>query len=223
MLSKKNSQTSVLWAVVCAAAALAAPFSGGLYAEDKHGDNHGVNGTPLFLTATNGPTNYLAVVDARTREVSMVPTGGAGGASGNAGSVAVQDELAAVANFGSSNVTIFIRRGNNMHAAQVIKTSSKPVSVAFGHDHLVVLGQTTAESFLVTRNNVSGTSDGIVQLLKGDGSAAQIVSFDGGVAYSEKSGAIGIIHFGVAGLIGPSVSVAIPPATSTTHSPTGRK
>ena len=45
---------------------------------------------PLFLTATNGTglPNYLAVINTRTQETSYVPTGGMGGASGNAGGVA---------------------------------------------------------------------------------------------------------------------------------------
>ena len=68
-----------------------------------------------------------------------------GGASGNAGGVAVQGTLAAAVNFGSTNVTIFARRGNGMKVTQAIRTASQPLSVAFGHNHLIVLGQTTAE------------------------------------------------------------------------------
>src|SRR5215467_8952766 len=107
----------------------------------------GRNQDPLFLTATNGANNFLAVINTRTKETNYVPTGGLGGASGNAGGVAVYDRIAAVVNFGSSNVTIFVRRGNAMEPTQMIKTSSQPVSVAFGNSHLVVLGLTTAESF----------------------------------------------------------------------------
>ena len=170
------------------------------------------NREPLFLTATNGSTNYLAVVNTRTHQVSYVATGGNGGVSGNAGGVAVSGEMAAVVNFGSSNVTIFLRRGNSMQATQMITTSSKPVSVAFGHDHLFVLGQTAADSFAVSGNMVSTSADGTVSLIKGDGTAGQIVSFDGGVMYSETSGDIGMIPFGIPGLTGPSVPVALPAA-----------
>ena len=94
---------------------------------------------PLFLTATNGANNSLAVVNTRTRQTDYVPTGGLGGVGGNAGGVAVSGQIAAVVNFGSTNVTIFTRRGNAMVPAQTIKTASQPVSAAFGHDHLVVL------------------------------------------------------------------------------------
>ena len=120
----------------------------------------GRNQDPLFLTATNGANNFLAVVNTRTKQTDYVPTGGVGGASGNAGGVAVSGRIAAVVNFGSSNVTIFVRRGNAMEPTQVIKTSSQPVSVAFGHNHLVVLGLTTAESFPVYGKTVAKDNDG---------------------------------------------------------------
>jgi hypothetical protein len=170
---------------------------------------------PLFLTATNGANNFLAVVNTRTRQVDYVPTGGFGGASGNAGGVAVSDSIAAAINFGSSNVTIFVRRGNAMVPTEMIKTSSQPVSVAFGHNHLVVLGQTTAESFPIFGENVAANNDGVVQLAKGDKSAAQILSFDGGVVYSEKSGSIAELNLasnGSGGLSGPNRSVLLPNA-----------
>lgn len=168
---------------------------------------------PLFLTATNGIANYLAIVNTRTKEMDFVPTGGAGGASGNAGGVAVEGTLAAVVNFGSTNVTIFVRHGNTMEPMQVIKTSSQPVSVAFGHGHLVVLGQTTAESFPVYGTTVATSNDGVVQLLKSDKTAGQIVTYDGGAVYTETSGNIselGLSTDGMAGISGPSVPVPLP-------------
>jgi hypothetical protein len=170
---------------------------------------------PLFLTMTNGAANYLAVVNANTKEMNFVPTGGAGGASGNAGGVAVEGKLAAVVNFGSSNVTIFVRRGNAMEPTQVIKTSSQPVSVAFGHNHLVVLELTSAESFAVYGNTVEKDNDGVIQLLKGDKSAAQIVTYDGGAVYTEKSGGIAEVDLstnGMAGLAGPNRPISLPVA-----------
>jgi len=168
----------------------------------------------LFLTATNTPSNFLAVVNARTKEIDYVATGGAGGASGNAGGVAVQGKLAAVVNFGSSNVTIFVRHGNSMQATQAIKITSQPVSVAFGHGHLVVLGQTTAESFPVYGTTV-GPNDGIVPLLRGDKTAGQITTYDGGAAYTEESGDIGLLSLstpGASGLSGTSTPVSLPAA-----------
>lgn len=174
-------------------------------------DDNGPGLAPLFLTATNGAANQLAVINANTRQTAFVPTGGAGGASGNAGGLAVNGRLAAVVNFGSSNVTIFARLGNSMARVQLIQTASKPVSVAFGHGHLIVLGLTTAESFAVFGDHVATNADGSVQLLKADGSAAQIVSYDGGVVYSEKSGSIAELSLSP-GIRGPNRPVALPPA-----------
>ena len=82
---------------------------------------------PLFLTATNGTTNYLAVVNTRTKQTTYIATGGNGGASGNAGGVAVDGKIAAVVNFGSGNVTIFDRRGDALQPTQKIATASQPV------------------------------------------------------------------------------------------------
>lgn len=177
---------------------------------------------PLFLTATNAKANSLAVVNTRTKQVNFVPTGGAGGASGNAGGVAINGALAAVVNFGSSNVTIFIRRGDAMQATQTLATTSQPVSVSFGHDHLVVLCLTTAESFPVHGNWV-GNNDGIVQLLRADKTAAQIVTFDGGAIYSEKSGDITELNLpadGFGGISGPNRPVPLP-ASPNNNTPFG--
>ena len=168
---------------------------------------------PLFLTITNGPVNFLAVVNARTRLTDYVPTGGSGGAGGNAGSVAVDGQLAAAVNFGSGNVTIFVRQGDAMQPTQVIKTASPPVSVAFGHNHLVVLGLTSAESFPVYGTNVIKDADGVADLLKGDKSAAQIVTYDGGALYVEKSGNVAFLDLstnGYGGLSGPSRPLQLP-------------
>ena len=194
--------------LACAAAAFALIGTARLEAQPAAAED------PLLLTATNGTNNSLAVIDTRTRQVSYVPTGGAGGVGGNAGGVAVQGKLAAVINFGSTNVTIFVRRGNAMQPTQMIKTSSQPVSVAFGHGHLLVLGQTTVDSFPVYGNMV-GNNDGTMPLARSDKTAAQIVSFDGGVAYSETSGVLtelSVSTEAAAGVSGPAVSVALPAA-----------
>ena len=176
---------------------------------------HGAGPAPLFLTATNGSNNFLAVINTRTKQTSYVPTGGAGGVSGNAGGVAANGRVAAVVNFGSSNVTIFVRQGDALQPTQVIKTASKPVSVAFGQNHLVVLELTQAESFPVYGTNVETTPDGSVALLLGDGSAAQIVTYDGGAVYTEKTGSVGELTLstnGMAGLSGPNTPVMLPAA-----------
>jgi len=213
-MSKKSNYAVTAQAMLPLMFAMAASTTFGadaLQAQARQGGDP----DPLFLTATNAATNFLAVVNTRTKETNYVPTGGSGGVSGNAGGVAVQGQLAAVINFGSSNVTIFVRHGNAMQPTQVIPTSSQPVSVAFGHNHLVVLGQTNAESFPVYGTTVAQTNDGVVTLLKADKTAGQIVTFDGGVVYSETSGNISELNLstdGMAGLSGPSVPVPLPAA-----------
>jgi hypothetical protein len=214
MSTKRNHAGKVLamLSLICAVAASTASGAEGAQARARQGSNQ----DPLFLTATNGTktANFLAVVNTRTKETDYVPTGGVGGAGGNAGGIAVEGQLAAAVNFGSSNVTIFVRQGSAMQPTQMVQTTSRPVSVAFGHDHLVVLGLTTAESFPVYGNTV-GANDGIVQLQIGDGSAGQIVTYSGGAVYTEKSGGIGELSLstdGMAGLSGPSVAVMLPPA-----------
>jgi hypothetical protein len=172
---------------------------------------------PLFLTATNGVTNYLAVIDTRTRQTTYVATGGNGGVpqGSNAGGVAVDGKIAAVINYGSSNVTIFVRHGDAMKPTQMITTSSPPVSVAFGSGHLVVLGLTTAQSFAVYGNTVETSADGQISLLLGDKSAGQIVTYDGGVAYTEKTGSVAEVTLstdGMPGLGNTNQAVALPAA-----------
>jgi hypothetical protein len=212
MLSKRHAgSVPAKLTLMCAAAAAMAFGADDSLAQAKQGGNQ----DPLFLTATNGANNFLAVVNTRTRQADYVPTGGFGGAGGNAGGVAVSDKIVAAVNFGSSNVTIFVRRGNAMEPTQMIKTSSQPVSVAFGHNHLVVLGLTTAESFPVYGNTVAKDNDGLVQLARGDKSAAQIVTYDGGVVYAEKSGSLAELNLstnGMAGLSGPNRPILLPTA-----------
>jgi len=180
---------------------------------------------PLFLTATNATNNFLAVVNTKTKQILYVPTGGTGGVPGgsNAGGVAVTGETAAVINYGSSNISIFVRRGETMQPTQMIKTAAKPVSVAFGAGHLVVLELTGAESFPMYGNSVVATADGNVPLLANDGTAGQIVTYDGGAMYTETSGTVAWLNLstdGAGGLSGPGTQVLLPLAPDN-HTPLG--
>lgn len=208
MLSTRRSTTRIV--SLLSLTLLFVPLSSGADETSKQARGR----DPLFLTATNGSANYLAVVNTRTGELNYVATGGAGNASGNAGGVAVSDRMAAVVNFGSSTVTVFVRRGDTMSPVQTIKLASQPVSVTFGHDHLVVLGLTTAESFAVNGNNVASTADGTVSLTRSDKSAAQILAFEDGVVYSEKSGSVALLDLATngvgSGLTGPNRNVELP-------------
>lgn len=213
MFRMKNRIARILPILPLVCAGMASMGSAAAQPPDDSAPGKGI--APLFLTATNGVNNQLAIVNTENGETTYVPTGGMGGASGNAGGVAVSGNLAAVVNFGSGNVTIFVRRGAGLQAAQMIPTASKPVSVAFGHGHLVVLELTMAQSFPVSGDSVIATADGSVPLATLDGSAAQIVTFAGGAMYSEKSGTVAQLNLGtngMPGLSGPNMPIQLPPA-----------
>jgi len=99
----------------------------------------------LVLTSSNTAANVLLVYDTRGTLIQSVPTQGQGGVGGNAGGIATQKQLVAVVNFGSQSVSIFGQDGDGFAVRQLVSTVSPPVSVAFGHDHLYVLGTTTVE------------------------------------------------------------------------------
>jgi hypothetical protein len=98
--------------------------------------------------------------------------------------------MVAVVNFGSKNVSIFARQGNGFRMRQMIAAASGPVSVAFGHDHLYILGTNEVESHQVFGARVSTNPDGLVTLLKADASAAQVGVLPRQVIIAEKSNVI---------------------------------
>ncbi|MGA7178682.1 MAG: hypothetical protein WBX11_03705, partial [Thiobacillaceae bacterium] len=73
---------------------------------------------------------------------------------------------------------------------QVVPAMSNPVSVAFGNDHLYILSTTKVESHPITHDSVSKSPDGVVSLVKADGSAAQVGVLNGQLIITEKSNAI---------------------------------
>ena len=144
----------------------------------------------LAIVMTNDVvTNQIQVYDAATSALlQTLSTFGRGGVSGNARGVKELDgELFAAVNHGSNTVALFRRDGNSLKFEQLISTSSAPVSIDFGHDHLYVAGATTVDSFVVENRHV-GWRDGMVSLeLVGggappDGSTAQVGVLDHGHA-----------------------------------------
>ena len=97
----------------------------------------------LVVTASNATKNQLLVYNSGGQLIQTVPTQGQGGVSGNAGGIEAKGNMVAVVNFGSQSVSIFERRDNGFHMKQLVPTVSSPVSVAFGADHLYILGTTT--------------------------------------------------------------------------------
>ncbi len=154
------------------------------------------NSHTRIVTASNAATNELLVYNSPDKLVQTIATGGKGGASGNAGGIAAFKDLVAVVNFGSKTVSIFEHFGDSFVLKHTIPTASSPLSVAFGHDHLYVLGATTVESHQVSDGWVSSGSDGEAALLHADGTAAQVGVLDHELILTEKSNAIESVPLG---------------------------
>jgi hypothetical protein len=133
----------------------------------------------LVLTSTNDPNvNQVLVFQLATGTdpalslVQTLPTGGSGGASGNAGILQMKDDFGAVANYGSNSVSALVREGDFLQVRGRIKLAagcSKPDSVALRDEHLFVAGANCVESHAWP----SGALDGAVVHLA-DASAAQV-------------------------------------------------
>jgi len=111
----------------------------------------------LVLTSTNDPAGNSVVVfrlggegtSSSLTYLDSLPTGGAGGASGNAGILQFGRDGGAVANFGSNSVTELSREGDHVGVGHTFKLASgclKPDSVALSRGHLFVVGANCAES-----------------------------------------------------------------------------
>jgi hypothetical protein len=140
----------------------------------------GEHGRSAFvLTSTNNASGNVVVVFELNTEgtpslsvVDMLPTGGNGGASGNAGILQFKDDLGAVANYGSNTVTQLMRDNDIISVGRTISLGAgclNPDSVALGKDHLYVVDTVCAESYPWPWGK---TADGTVAL--GDVNAAQI-------------------------------------------------
>lgn len=152
-------------------------------------NKHDISNT-LVVTASNAKANQLLVYNASGQLIQTLTTQGQGGASGNAGGVTAKGSLVAVVNFGSQNVSIFERADSGLQMRQLVAAASSPLSVAFGDDHLYILGSTKVESHRMNGSSVFPNPDGVVNLLKADGSAAQVGVARNQLVITEKSNVI---------------------------------
>jgi hypothetical protein len=183
---RSSSARGLLAAAALAAAALAAST-----AWAASGPEHSV----LVLTSTNDPGGNAVVVFKLETDhapslswVNTLPTGGVGGASGNAGIVQFRNDRGAVANFGSNSVTELVREEDTILVGRTIKQASgcvQPDSVALSHDHLFIVGANCAES----HDLGSGALVGAVARLT-DATAAQIAVGQHWSAVTLKSGSV---------------------------------
>jgi len=156
----------------------------------------------LVVTASNATTNQLLVYNSAGTLIQTVPTGGQGGVGGNSGGIEAQGNLIAAVNFGSLNVSVFKRGSNGVQMTQLVPTISSPVSVAFGSDHLYILGTTEVESHRMVGSNVDPVPDGEVSLVVADGSAAQVGVLETQLIIAEKSNMIETVNLFPGGAVG---------------------
>lgn len=170
----------------------------------------------LVVTSTNDPGgNSVVVFKLETGSApslswrDTLPTGGTGGASGNAGILQFRQDRGAVANFGSNSVTQLHREEDDVRIGNTIKQGAgcvKPDSVALTREHLFVVGQNCAESY----DWPSGTPDGSVVRLT-DPSAAQIAVGNHWAAVTMTSGSVAQLPLSRAGtLSGALAPIALP-------------
>ena len=164
----------------------------------------------LVVTSSNSANNQLLVYDTAGTLVESVTTLGQGGVDGNAGGIATQDGSVAVVNFGSQSVTVFSRGVSGFELRQLLPTLSPPVSVAFGKNHLYVLGTTTVESHRIGHDGVESGADGSVGLLAADASAAQVGIVGDQLIVTEKSGTVELVPLRAGAVDGTPVSVSLP-------------
>lgn len=165
----------------------------------------------VVVTSSNLPKNSLLVYSSSGELLQTVSTRGQGGVGGNAGGIATRDGLVAVVNFGSQSVSLFARGGHGFEVRQVLSTLSPPVSVAFGHDHLYVLGTTSVESHALHNDVAEHGADGVATLVGADGSAAQVGVSADQLVITEKSGIVEVANLQHGGIVeGPTVSVPLP-------------
>jgi hypothetical protein len=159
-------------------------------------DDFSTNQHALIVTASNTASNALLVYDQNAHLIKKIATEGQGGVGGNAGGIAQNHDRLAVVNFGSGNVSVFIKDAQpaGLRFESLVPAITSPVSVTFGNDHLYILTTTHVESHRIDRRGIEATADGAAALLIGDGSAAQVGALPGQLILSEKTNAIETVN-----------------------------
>jgi hypothetical protein len=134
-----------------------------------HADHRGPT---LAVVMTNDPhDNQIKVYNTETGSLLQVlSTNGSGGAAQNARGVKqYRGELFAAVNNGSNSVALFRRDRDGLKFEKLVNTTSQPVSVDFGNDHMYVAGATTVDSFVMHDARVDGLDGTIGLALAGGG------------------------------------------------------
>lgn len=172
--------------------------------------------TPLIVTSSNNPAgNQLLVYDDAGTLMQIANTNGLGGVSGNAGGIAATSDSLAVVNFLSQSVSIFDVTASGVQFRQTVSTLSSPVSVAFGKDHLYILGTRWVESHRIAGGDVDAAPDGSASLVIGDGSAAQVGVLADQLLVTEKANTVETVALLGGAVSGPTTNVQIPAGSDT--------
>jgi hypothetical protein len=207
---------------LCSAAALLVFVTGMV------GVQAGNRAATLAVIMTNDPvSNEIKVYDVGGKVLlQTLPTHGMGGVGGNARGVKqYKGEIVAVVNNGSNSVALYRRYGKGLKFDKLVATTSQPVSVDFGNDHMYVAGATTVDSFVLHGNNVQWM-DGTtwLELVSGavppNGSTAQVgVIDDRSLIVTLKTdpdpGSVDIITLRDGAVTGAPTSVSAPTGTLT--------
>ena len=185
-----NFQRLEMRSLLCLSLAPAAMLACGMtVAADAQG-----RGTFVLTSTNNAQGNAVAVFKLHGGDMPSLslaytlPTGGKGGASGNAGIVQFKEDRGAVANFGSNTVSKLVRHGDRFGVGETIQLApdcTGPDSVALSRDHLFVVGTNCAESHSWPEGNLDGNAVSLT-----DNSAAQIAVGRTWAAVTMKSGSV---------------------------------
>lgn len=171
--------------------------------------------TYAIATASNGDnSNELLIYNTDGKLLQSIPTQGKGGVPPHivGGGVAKNDPYLAVINYNSQSVSLFKQQAGTFKLIKVLPVASKPVSLAFGHDHLYILGTTTIESHKISGDNLTEQADGSSRLLVGDGSAAQVGVLPHHLIISERSNTIELVELRDGAVTDKIKPVQLPPA-----------
>ena len=182
----------------------------------------GEDGRDVFvLTSTNNASGNNVVVFKLNRGgtpslslVDVLPTGGNGGASTNAGILQFRDDLGAVANFGSNTVSQLVRYEDFIAIGPTIKLAHscvKPDSVALTKEHLFVVGTNCAESHAWPSGRIDGQVVGLT-----DPSAAQIAVGKSWAAVTLTSGSVLQLPIAHDGDLGGAMATVMLPSNAST-------
>src|SRR5262249_14957133 len=134
-----------------------------------------------IIMTNDATSNAIQVYDSSTHALRQtLSTQGKGNVAGNARGVRqYKGTLVAAVNNGSNTVALFRRQNDGLKFERLVTTSSAPVSIDFGNDHMYVAGATTVDSFVIHESTV-GWLDGTTSLqlaaggLPSPGSTAQV-------------------------------------------------